>query len=121
MSARVRILSNVTQDDLPAIYQGSSLFVYPSFFEGFGIPILESFACACPLVCSNTSSLPEIAGNAAQYFDPYSKESMYNAISEVLNDKNLSSTLVKKGKERLKLFSWKKTAIETKKIYESVL
>lgn len=106
---------------LEQLYKNALLFVFPSLYEGFGIPILESFACECPLVCSDTSSLPEIAGNAAQYFDPYSEDSINNSICEVLNNKSTRELLVKRGKERLKQFSWEKTALETKKIYESIL
>ena len=82
---------------------------------------MESFACNCPLVCSNTSSLPEVAKDAAEYFDPYSEESIYSAIRKVVSDKKLRADLTKKGVERLKHFSWKKTALETTKVYEKVL
>ena len=95
--------------------------MFPSLYEGFGIPILESFSCQCPLLCSNTSSLPEVAGDGAYYFDPYCEESMRDAIIKVLEDNCLQEELKQKGSERLKRFSWKKAAIETKKIYEDVI
>jgi len=120
------IIKQVYQYDLDDgtlanLYKNAQLFVFPSIYEGFGIPILESFACQCPLLCSNTSSLPEVAGNAAYYFDPYSEKSIKNAIVKVLDDKNLQEELRQKGLLRLEKFSWKETAIKTKKIYESVM
>lgn len=107
--------------NLSNFYRYAELFVFPSLYEGFGIPVLEAFACECPLVCSNTSSLPEIAGNAAQYFDPNDEESIREAVGTVLNDKTLRSTLIQKGNERLAFFSWEKTAMQTKEIYRSIL
>jgi len=112
---------DVNDDTLASLYQNAQLFVFPSLYEGFGIPVLESFACDCPLVCSNTSSLPEIAGDGACYFNPYSEESMQSAIFKVLNDENLRDHLVLNGKERLRNFSWEETAMQTQKIYENVL
>ena len=97
------------------------MFVFPSLYEGFGIPVLEAFTCDCPLVCSNESSLPEIAGEAAYYFDPYSEISIKNAISKVLEDSDLRNRLISSGKKRLQQFSWKQTALQTKKVYEQIL
>lgn len=112
---------NLDDDLLAYFYQNAIAFIFPSLYEGFGIPVLESFACNCPLLCSNTSSLPEIAGDGAMYFDPYSEESIRNSILDVLKNDKLRENLVLKGQERLKNFSWKQTAIETKKIYQEVL
>lgn len=111
---------NLDDDTLANFYQNAELFVFPSLYEGFGIPILEAFACGCPLVCSDTSSLPEVAGDAACYFDPYSQESIRDAVEKVLNSNDLQNELREKGTKRLKQFSWKQTALETKKVYESV-
>lgn len=112
---------DVNDDNLASLYQNAQLFVFPSLYEGFGIPVLESFACDCPLVCSKTSSLPEIAGEGAYYFDPNSETSMQHAISKVLNDKILRDQLVLNGRARLKNFSWKETAMQTQNIYENLL
>lgn len=112
---------NLDDDTLANLYKNAQLFVFPSLYEGFGIPVLESFACGCPLVCGDTSSLPEVAGDAAQYFDPYSKESIREAVEKVLASNELQNELREKGTKRLELFSWKHTAIETKKVYESIL
>lgn len=111
---------NLDDDSLAYFYKNALAFIFPSLYEGFGIPVLESFACGCPLLCSNVSSLPEVAGNAACYFDPYSEESIKNAVKKVLDDSSLREDLIKKGYEQLKKFSWKQTAEGTKKIYESV-
>jgi glycosyltransferase involved in cell wall biosynthesis len=120
------ILDQIHQYDLDdstlsLLYKHAEVFVFPSLYEGFGIPILESFACNCPLACSNTSSLPEIAGNGAEYFDPYNAESIRKAVQNILENNNLRAQLIQNGTERLKEFSWEKTAIETKKVYEEVL
>jgi glycosyltransferase involved in cell wall biosynthesis len=112
---------NLDDDSLAYFYQNAIAFIFPSLYEGFGIPVLESFACECPLLCSNTSSLPEIAGDGALYFDPYSEESIKNVVLEALENDELRKSLVLKGQARLKNFSWKQTAVKTKRIYESVL
>jgi glycosyltransferase involved in cell wall biosynthesis len=112
---------NFDDSSLAKFYKNALAFIFPSLYEGFGIPVLEAFACDCPLICSNTSSLPEIAGEGAYYFDPNKEVSIKNAVLQVLEDLDLRKSLVVKGQERLKDFSWKKTAEQTKKIYESVL
>ncbi|MCI0501789.1 MAG: glycosyltransferase family 4 protein, partial [Epsilonproteobacteria bacterium] len=112
---------NLDDDSLAYFYKNALAFIFPSLYEGFGIPVLESFACGCPLLCSNVSSLPEVAGDAACYFDPYSEESIRDAVLRVLDDTDLRKDLISKGHEQLKKFSWKQTAKQTKRIYESVL
>jgi len=106
---------------LAYLYQKATAFIFPSLYEGFGIPILESFACRCPLICGKTSSLPEVAGDAAIYFDPIDKLSMLNSIQKVIYNDELKKQLINKGVERVKEFTWKKTADKTKKIYEGVI
>ena len=112
---------NIDDRILAGFYSNALMFVFPSLYEGFGIPVLESFASGCPLVCSNTSSLPEIAGNGAEYFDPYNEELIYAAIKKVFEDDDKKVQLVTNGFERLKNFSWEKTAEQTYKIYESII
>jgi glycosyltransferase involved in cell wall biosynthesis len=107
--------------ELLLLYKNAKVFVYPSLYEGFGIPVLESMANGCPAVLSNTSSLPEIGGEAALYFDPINSESLVSAISKCLNDDKLCSEMRKKGFEQAKLFSWEKTASETADIYRNTL
>jgi len=106
---------------LAYLYQKAVAFIFPSLYEGFGIPVLESFASGCPVICSKTSSLPEVAGDAVIYFDPTDKLSMLNSIKKVIYDDELRKQLMDKGIERVKEFTWKKTAEKTKKIYEEIL
>jgi glycosyltransferase involved in cell wall biosynthesis len=105
---------------LPYLYKNAYSFVFPSLYEGFGIPVLEAFSCGCPTVLSNTSSLPEVGGDAALYFDPVDSASVTNIIEQILSDENLREDLITKGYSRSKLFSWEKTALMTKKVYEMV-
>ena len=113
----------VSGDDatLAGYYKNASLFVYPSIYEGFGMPPLEAMQFGCPVVCSNSSSIPEVVGNAALLFDPYSVTSIRNKIISVLYDDELKLSLTSKGYEQIKKFSWKKCAIETYRIYKKVL
>lgn len=117
---RVRHLSG---DDsvLSDLYRKAALFVYPSRYEGFGIPPLEAMSFDCPVACSNTSSIPEVVGNAAEFFDPDSIESIGHAIERVLNDRPLRQILVARGRERIKLFSWERCAEQTLDVYRSLL
>ena len=106
---------------LAGYYKNASLFVYPSLYEGFGMPPLEAMNYDCPVACSNTSCIPEIVGDAAILFDPYSIDSIrHNIISILYNDK-IKSSLILKGLKQIKKFSWKKCASETYKVYENVL
>ncbi len=106
---------------LAYLYQKAVAFVFPSLYEGFGIPILEAFSCGCPVIASKTSSLPEVAGDAAIYFDPTNKLSISSSIQKVIYDNNLINQLIYKGYQRVKEFTWEKTAKKTKKLYENIL
>lgn len=108
----------VNNEVLAGLYNQAECFVYPSLYEGFGIPILEAFVNNCPVCLSNTSCFPEIAGNAAVYFDPYDKKSIQSAIELTMLEK---SNLINLGKSRLKEFSWDKASSETESIYNMVL
>lgn len=103
------------------LYKNAQAFVFPSLYEGFGLPVLEAFSCGCPLIASQNSSLSEIAGDAARYIDPHDKISIVAGIESLLNDNDYREELICKGYERLKLFSWERTARETKKIYENII
>jgi len=107
-------------EDLPALYNGADLFVYPSLYEGFGLPPLEAMACGTPVITSNTSSLPEVVGNAGIKVDPQDVDQLSDAIYHVLTDENLRLSLIEKGLERSKQFSWERTATETWKVYDEV-
>jgi glycosyltransferase involved in cell wall biosynthesis len=103
------------------LYKNARAFIFPSLYEGFGLPILEAFSCGCPSLLSDKSSLPEVGGDAALYFDPYDSVSLTDAVDHLLSDDNLRSHLIRNGNERLKLFSWEITSNKTKKNYESLL
>ncbi len=117
-----RIIQIHADDTLLAyLYSKARAFVYPSLYEGFGIPVLEAFACGCPAILSNRSSLPEVGGDAAQYFDPENQASLVAALSEVLNNNDAAEHMRKKGLERVKLFSWDDTARKTLETYKKVI
>ena len=111
----------VDDNELAFLYSKAKLFVFPSLYEGFGIPILEAFNCGCPVALSNTSCFPEVAGNAAVYFDPTDEKSILNAVESVIYDEKKANSLRKKGFEQAKNFSWEKTAKETKKVYQKAM
>ena len=108
--SRIKYLGFVKDDELIELYRNAALFVFPSFYEGFGLPVLEAMVLGCPVITSNTSSIPEVAGDAAIKVDPRNTEEIASAMIRVLNDQNLSWELIAKGLERVKLFSWKKSA-----------
>jgi glycosyltransferase involved in cell wall biosynthesis len=103
------------------LYRDAEFFVYPSLSEGFGMPILEAMVYDCPVALSNTSCLPEVAGNAGLYFDPYQTDDIYLKISQLLESKDLRSTLIQLGQQRLTKFSWEKSAEEHLGVYRSLL
>ena len=110
-------VSNLSQDEIPLLYAASDVLFYPSFYEGFGLPVLESMACGTPVITSQASSLPEVGGEAAMYVDPNNLEQMKKTLKRVLKDKDLQKNMVNKGFNQVKKFSWEKTAAETAKVY----
>ena len=112
-------VTHVSGDDntLKNLYQSAEALVYPSLYEGFGMPPLEAMANGCPVVSSNTSSMPEVIGDAAEYFNPESVEELLSAIENVLSS-NRKEELVNLGFKRVKMFSWKKCAKETLSVYQ---
>jgi glycosyltransferase involved in cell wall biosynthesis len=105
---------------LAAYYKNASLFVYPSLYEGFGIPPLEAMNYSCPVACSHSSSIPEVVGDAGCYFDPQSVESIRHGLEELAFSTSLQSTLKQRGRNRIKLFSWDKCVSEHEKLYRSL-
>lgn len=103
------------------LYHHARGFIYPSLYEGFGIPILEAFQCNCPVMASNTSSLPEVGGDAALYFDPKSIESIQQAFLTLLQSDSVRKDLIEKGAARLKNFSWQTAAQHTFDFYKSIV
>jgi glycosyltransferase involved in cell wall biosynthesis len=106
---------------LKNLYKNARAFIFPSLYEGFGLPVLEAFSCGCPVILNNSSSLPEIGGDGAIYFNPDNRESIICAVETVLFNEEYREDLIKKGFERLKFFSWEKTAYSTKKVYDNLL
>jgi glycosyltransferase involved in cell wall biosynthesis len=111
----------VAERDLRALYQGAELFVFPSLYEGFGLPVLEAMAMGTPVACSDRSSLPEVAGDAALLFDPDSPTGIAHAIATLLTDGQLSRDLATRGPARAREFSWERTARETLRAYRHAL
>ncbi len=108
----VRFLGHCPAGDMPALYEGAAALVFPSLFEGFGTPLLEAMWCDCPIVCSDTTSLPEIAGDAALLVDPRSPEALAHAINQVLTDDALRRALIERGRRHVTRFSWTRFALE---------
>jgi alpha-1,3-rhamnosyl/mannosyltransferase len=118
--ARVVFTGTINDEDLAALYSGADAFVFPSLYEGFGLPILEAMGCGCPVVCSNRGSLPEIAGKSAILVDPLDVAAISGAIETLLQDSATCESLVTSGKIRVKYFSWKLTAERTVELYKSL-
>lgn len=120
MENAVTFLDFIPDDDLPALFAACDAFVFPSLYEGFGLPSLEAMACGAPVVCSNTSSLPEVVGDAALLVDPRDVGEIANAVERVIGDRNLSNELRTKGFAQATKFSWERTARETLAVYNQV-
>jgi glycosyltransferase involved in cell wall biosynthesis len=112
---------NAVEDELKQLYTQAQVFVFPSYQEGFGIPLLEAFHANCPVAAANASCFPEIGGNAPAYFDPHNADSMYNTIKAVLNDNELRAELIHKGKQQVKLFSGEKVVERSLALYNKVI
>lgn len=114
-------LDYVTDSDLPLFYKKAEVFVLPSLYEGFGLPILEAMRYGCPVITSNVSSMPEAGGDAALYFDPKDIEQIQSRMEEVLTDSNLRKKMIEKGNSHYKKFTWEKAAKDVLKTIESVI
>lgn len=110
----------LTDEELKHVYQHAKLFVYPSLFEGFGIPPLEAMRCGCATVVSDAASLPEVCGDASYYVDPHSMEEIATAITQLMGDNDLRSSLIRKGFERSKFFSWEKSSEKLVQVLEAL-
>jgi len=118
---RVIFTGYVPDEDLPAIYSAADLFVFPSLYEGFGLPVLEAMACGVPVICSNTSSLPEVAGDAALLVDPADVRALAGAIERVLTDEGKWREMRERGLQQAARFSWDEAAAMSLKVYQDVL
>ena len=120
LSQWVKYSGYVSDDELALLYSNASLFIYPSVYEGFGIPPLEAMACGAPVIASNASTLPEVCADAAYYVDPLDTKAIKEGILEVLRDEELQKTLIANGLVRAKEFSWEKSALQHQAIFDKV-
>lgn len=121
ISSRVHFLSYVSIQHLASLYRNAALFVYPSLYEGFGIPLLEAFSSGCPVAASNITSIPEVAFDAAAYFDPLSEDSFAQAVVSLLRDTEFRQSMVARGYARAGRFCWSETAQQTLAVYRRCL
>ncbi|QTL39802.1 glycosyltransferase family 4 protein [Xenorhabdus budapestensis] len=120
LSERIVFHGFVDDKDLPSFYRGALGLLFPSLYEGFGLPILEAMACGTPVLTSNVTSLPEVAGDAALLVDPYSLDDMADGINQLVTDKDLRSILIERGLSRAKMFTWDKVAERVQQVLEQV-
>lgn len=116
----ILVTGYIPDEDLPPLYSGASLFVFPTFYEGWGMPPLEAMACGTPVITSDNSSLPEVVGGAGMMIDAHDTEDLSRQMVRVLTDKKLASSLVQKGKEQAAKFSWEKSAKQLSEIIEDL-
>ena len=119
LGENVLFLGFVPGKDLPDLYCGCDLFIFPSLFEGFGMPLIEAMACGVPVACSNLSSMPEVAGDAALLFDPYDEDSIAQAMRQILSDEKVQGDMIQRGRERAKLFTWEASASRHLEVFRS--
>jgi glycosyltransferase involved in cell wall biosynthesis len=120
LGERVIFPGYIPDEDVPALLSAATAFVFPSLYEGFGIPVLEAGGCGVPVITSNTSSLPEVAGDAALLVDPHDVDAIAEAMYRVVTDPDLAAELTRRGHENVKRFSWERCARETLAVLESV-
>lgn len=118
---KVKFLGYVEEEDLITLYNGAKVFIYPSTYEGFGFPILEAMQCGTPVITSNTSSLAELAGDAALLIDPTNVGDLLDSMKKILKDENLAQELSRKGLANSALFTWDRTAANTLSVYHSLM
>ena len=118
---RIQFFGFVSDDDLLQLYNACDLFVFPSFYEGFGLPALEAMACGRAVACSHTSALPEVVDGAAILFDPYAVDEIVRALADLLLDRELRARTERLGLQRAAHFSWQKTAQRTLEVFHDVL
>jgi glycosyltransferase involved in cell wall biosynthesis len=117
----IHALGYVNDNQLKALYENALGYIFPSLYEGFGLPVLEAMSCACPVLCSNAASLPEVGGEAALYFDPLDANSLADVIERFLSDPTLRSNIQARGLKQAARFTWEKTAHQTLKALVSCL
>lgn len=117
---RITFTGKISDEDVVRIYNESDFFVFPSLYEGFGLPILEAMACGCPVIASNVASIPEVCGDSAILFDPFSPEELANKILQLALDEEIKEELRQKGLERVKAFSWGEVAKKYIEIFNKI-
>ncbi|QHC07526.1 glycosyltransferase [Aeromonas veronii] len=120
LAERVVFLGKISEDDLPCVYRGALGLVFPSLYEGFGLPVVEAMACGVPVLTSNTTSLPEVAGDSALLVNPESVDEIRVGIERLVHDETLRTELIAKGLERAKLFSWDAVAARVQAVLDEV-
>jgi glycosyltransferase involved in cell wall biosynthesis len=121
VTERIVFLGRIDEKTLPKVYRGAIALVFPSLYEGFGLPVLESMACGTPVITSNVTALPEVAGDAAIFVDPTDENSISEAIELIVNDENLRAELIIKGRDRVKVFSWDSVAHKIQTVLDEVI
>lgn len=118
---RIKTLGRISDEALIKYYSNAYAFLFPSLYEGFGIPPLEAQACGCPVVCSEASCLPEVFGDSVLYCDPYNVDTMVSAMNQLMNDNSVIASLREKGRINVTRFSWEKSAMQMSRIIENIL
>jgi glycosyltransferase involved in cell wall biosynthesis len=121
LTTSVRFFARVAEDDLVLFYNAATAFIFPSLYEGFGLPVLEAMACGTPVVTSNLTSIPEVGGDAVEQADPRSEEAFAEALRRVLASPELRASLTARGLQRAAQFSWERTARMTLDVYQEVV
>jgi len=120
LKSRIFVTGHVPDHDLRAVYTGAQALIYPSLYEGFGLPIVEAMACNCPVICSNSASMPEVAGDAAILIDPLRTDELALAIETIVHDTKMRNNLAKKGIQQAAGFTWDTTARQTLDVFKKV-
>ncbi|MEK6750885.1 MAG: glycosyltransferase family 1 protein [Chloroflexota bacterium] len=120
-ASHAKSVTCVLDEDLPALYSGAAAFVYPSLYEGFGLPVLEAMACETPVITSNTTAFPEIFGDAALLIDPARPEDIIRAMQEIIENNSLANTLRERGMKKARELSWEKSTVKTETIFKGIV
>jgi glycosyltransferase involved in cell wall biosynthesis len=120
MGDRIIFTGQIREQDKAPLYSGATAFLFPSLYEGFGMPVLEAMACGAPVITSRVSALPEVVGDAGVLIDPYSEPAISEALGEVLTSPKRRQELGQRARERSRMFSWRQVAEQTVAVYEEV-
>jgi alpha-1,3-rhamnosyl/mannosyltransferase len=121
IDTNIYLTGYIDEQALACLYSGAQALLYPSKYEGFGLPVLEAMACGCPVICSNAASLPEVGGDAAVYVDPHDPDSLLEAITRIVHDSELRQKMWKKGLEQARRFSWENAAHRTIEVFRKII